>query len=114
MSRRSFKTNHHQYVTQPEIEYDSEEFKYYPDMDSDEELDDDIVESLIFLEVTTITELVDIFYKDVTRNGISQTHLTHLLLALYFHKYNTRAVESLWTIEAVPMQYSLRYSKMMD
>jgi len=29
-------------------------------------------------EVTTITELVDVFPKNVTRNGISQTHLTHL------------------------------------
>ena len=29
-------------------------------------------------EVTIITELVDVFTKDVTRNGISQTHLTHL------------------------------------
>jgi len=29
-------------------------------------------------EVTTIMELVDVFPKDVTRNGICQTHLTHL------------------------------------
>ena len=31
-------------------------------------------------EVTTITELVDVFSKNVTRNGINQTHLTYLLI----------------------------------
>jgi len=75
--------------TQPEIEYDSEEFTYHPDINSDEELDDDIIESstLIFSTVTTITELVDVFPKDVSRNGISQAlWLTYLLLALHFHK----------------------------
>ena len=107
--------------TQLEIESDSEEFTYHPDINSDEdvnddfvddqvdELGDDIVESstLISLEVTpviteiidvfpkdntpippevaTIMKLVDVFPKDVTRNGISQTHLTHPLLALHFH-----------------------------
>ena len=66
--------------TQLEIEYDSVEFTCHSDIDSDEELDDDIVESrtLIFPEVTTITKLVDVFPKDVIRNGISQAHLTHL------------------------------------
>ena len=98
------------------IEYDSEEFTYHLDIDSDEELDDNYVESntLIFPEVTTITELVDVFPKDVTHNGISQTHLTHLLLALHFYKYDTRTVELLWTMKTVPMQYSLRYSKIID
>ena len=41
-----------------------------------EELGDDVVESstLIFPEITSvITELVDVFPKDVTRNGISET-----------------------------------------
>ena len=33
---------------------------------------------MIFPEVTAITELVDVFPKDVTRNGINQTHLTDL------------------------------------
>ena len=63
-----------------QIEYDSEEFTYHSDINSDEELDDDIVETNILIspEVTTITELVDVFPKDVTRNGINLTHLTHL------------------------------------
>ena len=40
--------------TQPEIEYDSEEFTYHPDLNSNEKLDDDLIESstLIFSEVT--------------------------------------------------------------
>jgi len=75
--------------TQPEIEIDSDEFIYRPDIDSDfdedvdddfaddqvdEELGDDIVQSrtLIFSEVTSvITGLVDIFPKNVTHNSIS-------------------------------------------
>ena len=33
---------------------------------------------LDFSEITTITELVDVFPKDVTHDDISQPHLTHL------------------------------------
>ena len=66
--------------TQPKIEYDSEDFTYHSDIDSDEEQDDDIVEfkTLIFPEVTIITELVDLFPNDMTCNGIRHTHLTYL------------------------------------
>ena len=56
----------------PEIESDSEEFTYHPDIDSDfdkdVELGDDILEfsTLIFPEVIpVITELVDVFLKDI-------------------------------------------------
>jgi len=65
--------------TQPEIEYDSEEFTYHPDINFDK-IDDDNVDSstLIFYEVTTIKELADVFPKDMTCNGINQTHLTDL------------------------------------
>jgi len=79
--------------TQSEIESDFKEFTYHPDIDSDEnvddfaddqvheELGDDVVESsiLIFPEVTTvITELIDVFPKDVAHNDISQTPQSHL------------------------------------
>ena len=78
--------------TQPEIESDSKEFTYHPDIDSDEDVDDfaddqvheelgdDVEESSIFIspEVTLeITEL-DVFPKDVTHNDISQTPLSYL------------------------------------
>jgi len=53
MSQRSFKTNHHRY-TQPEIEYDSEEFAYYPDIDSDfdEDVDDDFTDDQVAEEAS--------------------------------------------------------------
>jgi len=94
---------------QPEIESDSKKFTYHPDIDSDEyvdddflndqvheELGDDVVEpnTLIFPEVTpVITEVVDVFPRDVTHNGISQTLLNHLSIistALSQKGYNCR------------------------
>ena len=82
--------------TQPEIKSDSEEFIYHPDIDSDfdkdvdddftdgqvdKELSDNIVESSIFIfsKITpVITELIDVFSKDVIHNGISQTPFSYL------------------------------------
>ena len=82
--------------TQPEIESDSKEFTYNPDIDSDfdedvnddfaddqvdEELGNDVIESsnLISPEVTpVIMELIDVFPKDFTHNDISLTPSSHL------------------------------------
>ena len=80
--------------SQPEIEYDCKEFTYHPDINSDkdvdddfvgdqvhEELRDDIVKSSILISseiIPVIAELIDVFPKDVTHNGISQILSSHL------------------------------------
>ena len=78
---------------QPDIESDSKEFTYHLNIDSDEDIDDDFADDLVHelrddvVESSTlispkvipvITKLVDVFSKDVTHNGISQTLSSHL------------------------------------
>ena len=74
---------------QPEIESDSKEFTYHPDIDSNEDVDDDFADdqvheelgddvvkfsTLIFPEfIPVITELINVFPKDVTHNDSLNT-----------------------------------------
>ena len=81
--------------TQPEIESDSEEFTYHPDIDFGEDLDDDFIDdqvneelsgdivefsTLISSEVTSvITEIIDVFSKDNTPISSEVTTIAELV-----------------------------------
>ena len=82
MYLKSFKTNHHHGDTQLEIEPDSKEFIYHLDINSDEDVDDDSANDQVHEElgddvefsplispevILVITELVNVFPKDVTQ-----------------------------------------------
>jgi len=101
---------------QPKIESDFKEFTYHPDIDSDEDVDDDftndqvheelgddVVEfsTLIFPEVIpVITELVDVFPKNVTHNSISHTLSSHLsIISTVLSQKGYKNLESLWTMK---------------
>ena len=69
------------HITQTDSDFDKDVDDDFTDDQVDEEIGDDIVEFsiLMFLEVTpVITELIDVFPKVVTHNGISQTPSNNL------------------------------------
>ena len=100
--------------TQPEIESDSKEFTYHPDIDDDfandqvhEELRDDVVESSTLISpevIPVITELVGVFSKMLhTMALVKNFRVKCPLLAPPCHKKDTRTVKSLWTMKAALM-----------